>query len=79
MLSCQEVTELITRYLERRMPPGERLRFLVHISMCPHCRRYLRQMRATVRALGQLSTEPPPQEVREAMRQHLRHWKKGRE
>lgn len=65
MMSCSEITELVTAYLDRRMPLSQRMAFRMHMLMCPHCRRYLRQVRATVALTGKLPTEPVPEEVRE--------------
>ncbi len=42
MLSCQDITEIVTGYLEGRMRFGTRLKFQMHRGMCKHCRRYLR-------------------------------------
>lgn len=76
MLSCKEITELVTEYLERRLPLGQHLKFWVHISMCGHCRRYLRQMRMTVRLASHQPVAPPSPEVRDALKKAFRNWKK---
>ena len=76
MLTCEEVTTLITRYLEGQMEWRQRVAFRCHVALCPHCRRYLRQMQATIAALGRLPEEPPPSEVREALLKHYRAWNK---
>ena len=60
MLTCQQMTTLITDYLEGRMPFIDRARFQVHIGMCAHCRRYLKQMKLSVAVLGSMSPEPVP-------------------
>ncbi len=52
MLTCQELTELITDYLEGRVSFMDRVRFRLHIGMCRHCRAYLDQMKQTIRTLG---------------------------
>lgn len=75
MLTCRELTELITDYLEGRMPLMQRLRFQLHLGMCRHCRAYLRQMRATVRTLGMILAEPPPPEVRDELLLRFRNWR----
>jgi len=54
-MSCRELTERVTDYLERRLSFGERLRFRVHLGTCRHCRAYLRQMQATIRAIRLLA------------------------
>jgi anti-sigma factor RsiW len=71
MLSCQEVTELVTEYLEGRMPLLRRAQLHMHVGMCRHCRAYLDQMRQTVRFLGKLPDEPMPQDVRDALMRRL--------
>lgn len=63
MLSCKEVTALVTDYVEGRLSFTERIQFRIHMIGCPHCRRYLRQMRVTQRALGALPVESIPLDV----------------
>ncbi len=76
MLTCKEITELVTDFLEGRLSLVQRLRFQFHLGMCRHCRAYLRQMRITVRALGLLPSEPAPPEVSEELLRRFRNWKK---
>lgn len=75
MLSCKELTELVTDYLEERLSFMQRTRFQLHLGMCRHCRRYLRQMRLTVRTLGTLPEEPIAADVREELMKRFRSWK----
>ena len=51
-LSCQELVELVTDYLEGALAPEERARFDAHVAECPGCDRYLEQMRATIALAG---------------------------
>ena len=74
MLSCKEITEIITDYLEGRMSFTDRMRFQMHVGMCKHCRAYLRQMKATIGSLGQLPDEPMPTDVRDEMRKRFAAW-----
>ncbi len=78
MLSCQEITEIITDYLEGRMSFANRMRFQMHVGMCKHCRAYLRQMKATIGSLGQLPDEPMPTDVRDEMRKRFAAWNDAR-
>lgn len=79
MLSCKEVTEIVTDYVEGRMSLADRMRFQMHIGMCKHCRAYLRQMKATVAALGKLPDDAPmPDDVRDELRERFASWKKTR-
>ena len=75
MLSCKELTELVTEYLEGRLSFLQRARYQLHIGMCQHCRRYLRQMRLTIRTLGKLPEEPIPADVREELMNRFGSWK----
>lgn len=58
MLTCKELTELVTDYTEGRLPLGRRLQMELHLGMCRSCRTYLRQMKATTALLSEV--EPPP-------------------
>ncbi len=78
MLSCQEITEIITDYLEGRLSLRDRMRFQMHVGMCKHCRAYLRQMRATIGSLGRLPDEPIPADVRDEMRKRFAAWNEVR-
>ena len=53
-ITCSELVEIVTDFLEGTMPQAERRRFEAHLDECPHCVIYLRQMRLTIRALGEL-------------------------
>lgn len=76
MLTCQEITELVTEYLEGRMGTEDRLRFEKHVGLCRHCRAYLSQMRKTTQMLGKMSSEPVPDRVMAELRETFRGWKK---
>lgn len=58
-LTCREIVELVTEYLEGALDEETRSRFEEHIVLCPHCLAYLDQMRETVRATRGLA-EPAP-------------------
>jgi anti-sigma factor RsiW len=48
-LTCRELVELVTDYLEGALPPEERARFDAHLERCDGCRLYLEQVRTTIR------------------------------
>ena len=64
MLSCRELTEIVTDYAEGRMSFWRRLEVQLHLGMCHPCRAYLRQMRLTAQTVGQLPPEPMPPDVK---------------
>ena len=76
MLTCQEVTEVVTDYLEGRQSMMQRLRFQMHLGMCRHCRAYLRQMKTTVEAIGTLPDESIPPEMSKEVLDRFRAWKR---
>jgi len=76
-MSCKELVELVTEYLEGALPPRERARFEEHLSICAGCQTYLEQMRHTPRTLGQLTEESISSEARDALLQAFRNWKKA--
>ena len=76
-LSCQELVELVTNYLEGALPPAERARFEEHLDTCRGCRAYVEQMRQTIRTLGQLTEESIPSRTKEELLRTFRDWKRG--
>jgi anti-sigma factor RsiW len=66
-LTCKEVVEAVTEYLEETMAATERQSFDAHLAECPHCLRYLEQMRFTLAALGRLGEESLDPEVRDRL------------
>jgi anti-sigma factor RsiW len=64
---CRELVELVTDYLEDRLPSERRLRFEEHIAICPGCTAYLDQMRLTIFVTGALRAEDLGPHARDAM------------
>jgi len=75
MPSCQELTELVTDYLEGEMSFSGRVRFKLHVAMCPSCKRYIDQVEVTVDSLGSLPTPVIPADVKDDLMQAFRDWK----
>ena len=78
MLSCREITELVTEYVEGALSLTDRLRFQFHIGMCRHCRAYLRQMKLTAKALGHLPEPELPPELESELLRRFEGWKASR-
>jgi anti-sigma factor RsiW len=66
-ISCQEIVELVTDYLEDALPRDERKAFEAHLSGCPNCTNYLDQMRQTMRITGRLTEEALEPDLREKL------------
>ena len=74
-LTCKELVELVTDYLEGALSPADQRRFDEHLAGCPYCRIYLEQMRQTVRLLGKLPEEAISPGALEALLARLRGWR----
>jgi anti-sigma factor RsiW len=71
-MTCQEFVELVTEYLEGELSEARRAELHAHIDECGGCSAYLAQMRATIAALGGLSTENGFESTREQALQAFR-------
>jgi len=73
-LTCHEVVELVTHYLEGALPPEVRGRVEDHLSGCDGCTSYLEQMRETIRLTGRLTQEQIPDEQKRVLLDAFRTW-----
>ena len=74
-LSCRELVELVTDYLEGALDRRTRARFERHISGCPHCTAYLEQIRETIRLTGMLREDQLEPQARDELLAAFRTWK----
>jgi anti-sigma factor RsiW len=74
-MSCRELVELVTDYLEGNMSAGDRGRFEAHLEICPFCATYLEQMRQTVAVVGELKEESIDPQAREQLLAAFRDWR----
>jgi predicted anti-sigma-YlaC factor YlaD len=73
-ITCQELVEVVTDYLEGRMPAERRLLFEEHVAFCSWCHTYLDQMRETIRLTGMLTEDDLSPETRDTLLQVFRNW-----
>ena len=66
-ISCQEVVELVTDYLEGAMAPDLLARFEHHLTLCDGCVWYVDQIRMTIEAVGRIGEEEVSPETREGL------------
>jgi anti-sigma factor RsiW len=76
-ITCREVVELVTDYLDRALPADEASLFEQHISFCDGCIWYVEQMRATVATVGQIREEDIPPETKDRLMAAFRDWKRS--
>jgi hypothetical protein len=73
-LTCAQVVEVITDYLEGRLGAGGSERFEEHIAFCDGCSTYLEQMRLTIAATGRLREDDLPAELQDRLLAAFRSW-----
>jgi len=56
-LSCQQLVELVSDYLEGALDPHTATLVEEHLADCPGCETYLEQMRQTISLLGTVSED----------------------
>lgn len=76
-VSCSEVVELVTDYLERALPPDEAALFEQHLNFCDGCAWYVDQIRTTVDTVGRIEPEEVPPDVRSQLLAAFRDWKRS--
>lgn len=76
-MTCKELVELITDYLEGAMSAPERQRFEQHLNLCSGCQNYLEQMKQTIQSVGSLSEESLSPAARDQLLHVFRDWKKN--
>jgi hypothetical protein len=82
MLSCKNVTQLLSESMDHSLPLGKRIGVRLHLLICKFCARYERQLlliRETVRRIVTTEEKPgePPgetlsEEAKERIRKSLR-------
>jgi anti-sigma factor RsiW len=76
-LSCRELVELVTDYLEGALDEVDLARFEQHLAGCSKCQVYLAQLRQTIRVAGTLSPEDLSPEAEEVLLQAFRNWRRS--
>jgi predicted anti-sigma-YlaC factor YlaD len=76
-LNCRGVVEVVTDYLEGTLSPMLAQTVERHLESCEGCRRYVEQMRITVRTVGRLRDEDVPHEIREWLLEAFRELTRG--
>jgi predicted anti-sigma-YlaC factor YlaD len=66
-ITCQEVVELVTDYLEGVLDPAEVAEIEAHLNLCEGCTAYLEQVRTTIRMLGRVPVETLSPAAREGL------------
>ena len=75
-MTCKELVDLITDYLEGALPAADRLRFEQHLDLCPPCRTYMEQIRQTIRVAGELNEGSLSEDAKALLLRFFNDWKR---
>jgi anti-sigma factor RsiW len=75
-VSCQDVVELVTDYVEGALAAEESSLFEQHLNFCDGCVTYVDQMRATVSVVGMVRVDDVPPQTRDRLLAAFRHWRR---
>ena len=76
-VSCPEVVELVSDYVEQALPADEAALFEQHLNFCDGCVWYVDQLRTTIASVGRIEEEDVPPETREKLLTAFRDWKRS--
>ncbi len=77
-MTCQELVELVTDYLEGTLSVHDRERFEAHLLDCDECPIYLEQIRVTIRTVGVLTEQRMSQTAKADLLRLFSAWKRDR-
>ena len=74
-LTCRELVELVTDYLEGRLSRADRARFDAHIADCGNCSEYVKQFEQTIALTGTLREDDVDPAARDALLTQFAQWR----
>jgi predicted anti-sigma-YlaC factor YlaD len=76
-ISCREVVELLSDYLDGALAEPERVRVDEHLAGCDGCTLVLDELRETIRLTGMLTVEHLNDAQRATLLDAFRDWRTG--
>ncbi len=76
-MTCKELVELVTDYLEGTLLEDVHVQFENHLSGCDGCTSYMEQMRQTILLTGKVREENLTPIQRDDLLRLFRDWKKA--
>jgi anti-sigma factor RsiW len=74
-LSCQEVVELVTDYLDGALAADKAALFEQHLNFCEGCVWYLDEIKTTIETVGEVREEDIPVEAKDRLMTAFRNWR----
>ncbi|MER7246468.1 zf-HC2 domain-containing protein [Kribbella sp. NPDC000426] len=71
-MTCEELVELVTAFLDGELDPETEQRFVEHLAVCDGCEIYVEQMRRTIAEVGQVEPESLSSETRDSLLEAFR-------
>jgi anti-sigma factor RsiW len=75
-VTCRELVELVTEYLDGTLSRRDRARFEAHLGACTNCTHYVEQFRETVRLTGTLHESDVSPDAAGALLAQFAEWKR---
>lgn len=73
-LTCRELVELVTEYLEGALATDARTRFESHVADCAGCAGHLDQMRTTIALAGRVAPDDLSEQAKVELLAAFRGW-----
>ena len=73
-ITCAQVVEIVTAYLEDALGADDRERVEEHLVFCDGCSTYLDQIRQTIAVTGRLEPEDIPPALQDKLLAAFREW-----
>lgn len=71
-MTCEELVELVTAFLDGALDPETEQRFVEHLAVCDGCGIYVEQLRRTIAEVGQVEPETLSAETRDRLLEAFR-------
>jgi len=76
-MTCKEVVELVTDYIEGMLSDDLRVQIERHLMGCEGCTNYIEQMRQTIQMTGRVREEDLLPEQKDDLLKLFHNWKKN--
>ena len=76
-ITCQEVVELLSAYLDGELDPLTLERVETHLASCDGCTMVVEELRETIRLSGGLTVEQVDESQRRTLLEAFRDWTGG--
>ncbi len=78
LITCRDLVEAVTAYLEGALSPDERTRVAAHLAVCAQCVAYVEEMETTIRVAGRLRDRAIATGTEQALLRLFHDWRQDR-